>query len=396
MTHTSFLSRCGGPRRLRWFVGALGLVAAMALAGSTLQVFTGEDENGVWIEVGAANPESGFRLGVPPDGEDGTVLLFPDLPSQEEKSIVAGLKSLPSFRVAPSATGGTIVSLPLALDSLLSVDRIPSGWRFTFSVPGAGMASAEVPGDGEYRLGVRDVLQITVFGHEDLTRTETVPSSGTLTFPLIGEIQVAGRTTDAVQRELTERREKDYLVNPHVTVRVKEYESQWVNVVGQVEEPGKYYLKGTARLADVITEAGGLADEAGNDIVVTRHGGSSGGATEIRIDRDDLFSHDNEQYNIVLRTGDVIDVGEQEMFFIQGEVERPGTYPLEKGYTLLKAITVAGGFSQWADRKQVELLRDEEGQRRRRVLNLKAIAERKQQDIELEPEDIIIVKRRLL
>ena len=121
-----------------------------------------------------------------------------------------------------------------------------------------------------------------------------------------------------------------------------------------------------------------------------------GGIRQIHINRVDLFSEDNEEFNLVLRMGDVVEVGEQELFYIQGEVARPGSYPLERGYTLMKAITVAGGLSQWADRKQVEVLREQDGERQKFKLNLKAIGSRKERDVELMPDDIIIVKRRLL
>ena len=87
---------------------------------------------------------------------------------------------------------------------------------------------------------------------------------------------------------------------------------------------------------------------------------------------------------------------ERPVFYIQGEVAKPGGYPLEQGYTLLKAISIAGGVSQWADRKEVELHRDLKGGAQKIVVNLKAIEQRKQPDMELQPEDIIIVKRRLL
>jgi polysaccharide export outer membrane protein len=246
----------------------------------------------------------------------------------------------------------------------------------------------------EYRLGVRDVIEITVFGHDDLSRIEEVPPMGVVDFPLIGALELEGRTVDAIQSEITRRLGEDYLVNPNVSVRVTEHQSQWVNVVGYVEKPGKFYLKGASTLIDMITEAGGLSEAAGNEIVITRE--ENGQVRQIHIHRDDLFSEDNEEFNVALRMGDVVEVGEQDKFYIQGEVAEPGSFPLERGYTLMKAITVAGGFTQWADRKEVELLRDEEGGPQKMKVNLKAIGARKQPDVELKPDDIIIVKRRLL
>lgn len=372
---------------------ALGLVC-LGAADPGPAIFSGEDAGTVWIEVEMAGSSVGFRLANPPEGRAGVQLLFPDLPLEREHSVHAGLEHLRSFNVQPSAGGrGTIVWLPFSLGELVSVDWVPrGGWRFTFT---AGRASAVPMAESQgYVVGVRDVLEIAVFGHEDLSKTLEVTEGGTYDFPLIGRLELAGRTVDDIQEEVTRRLAEDYLVEPSVGVRITEYQSQWVNVVGQVEKPGKHFLKGESTLIDLITESAGLSDEAGNDITITRH--VDGGMRQIHINRQDLFSEDNEEFNVVLRMGDVVEVGEQERFYIQGEVARPGSYPLERGYTLMKAITVAGGLSQWADRKQVEVLREESGERQKLKLNLKAIGSRKARDVELRPDDIIIVKRRLL
>ncbi len=374
---------------------ALGLVC-LAAAGPGAPIFFGEDEGTVWLEVEMAASNLGFRLASPPEGRAGVQLLFPDLPMQEQRSVHAGLEHLSSFDVEPSAGGqGTIVSLPFSLVDLISVDWVPrGGWRFTFSVNDGVAPAMPVAESHEYLVGVRDVLEITVFGHDDLSKKLEVNAGGTYDFPLIGPLQLDGRTVDDIQAEITRRLAEDYLVSPSVGVRVTEYQSQWVNVMGQVEKPGKHFLKGHSTLIDMITESAGLSDDAGNDITITRR--VDGGIRQIHINRQDLFSEDNEEFNLVLRMGDVVEVGEQERFVIPGEVVSPGSYPLERGYTLMKAITVAGGLSQWANRKHVEVLREQNGQRQTLKLNLKAIGSRKERDVELMPDDIIIVKRRLL
>lgn len=373
-----------------------GLSVTMAMASSAPRISAGGDAGSAWIEVGADGWEGDFRLAASPGREAGCRITFPDLPGGEERTLSVDLPHPVSLRVAPSAMGaGTELAIPFSLASLSSVERMVDGWRFTFAAPGRSSPSSDAGAD-EYHLGARDVIEITVFGHPDLSRMETVPSGGVLPFPLIGDIRLGGRTTGEIQRELAERLGADYLVDPHVSVRIREYESQWVNVVGQVRQPGKYPLKGVSTLIDMITEAGGLTNQAGSEIVVTRQDEDTGEIRQIRIDRDGLFSEHNEEHNLALRMGDVVEAVDQEVFYIQGEVNQPGSYPLERGYTLLKAITVAGGFSQWADRKGVELLREENGEQRKILVNLKAVGERREPDVELRPEDIIIVKRRLL
>lgn len=368
----------------------------LAAAEPGVPLFFGEAEGIVWIEVETAGSKLGFRLASPPEGRTGVQLLFPDLPQQQQRSVLAGLEHLKTFDVEPSGGGqGTIISLPFSLEDLASVDWIPrGGWRFTFVVsdaPAAAVATAESHG---YLVGVRDQLEITVFGHADLSKTMEVNAGGTFDFPLIGVLQLAGRSVDDIQAEITRRLAEDYLVSPSVGVRISDYQSQWVNIMGQVKRPGKHYLKGQSTLIDLITESGGLSDRAGTHVTITRQ--EEQGVRQMRINLQDLFSAASEEFNLLLRRGDVVEVAEQDRFYIQGEVARPGSYPLERGFTLMKAITVAGGLSQWADRKRVEVLRETDGERQTLELNLKAIGARKERDVELMPDDIIIVKRRLL
>lgn len=371
--------------------GTLVLAASLVLGGfvgsagaATPPPRGGQDETGIWLEVGV---DEGLRLLPAPGG--GTILELPGWSAEDDG--LGPLEGLPAARLM-RAPGGAAVELPYSLASLTAVRRVSGGWRFVFAPTAPDGAFS---GGTAYRLGVRDMIEISVHGHDDLSRSDTVPPDGVLNFPLIGQVQVAGRTTAEVAEEIRSRLEADYLVDPKVTVRVSEYESQWVNVVGFVRTPGKYAIKGPTTLVDMITQAGGITEDAGPTVVVTRT--LPDGTTEsLDVGRDELFSPESHGSQLVLHHGDVVNVPEQPMFYIQGEVSAPGSYPLERGYTLLKAISVAGGMSQWADRKSVELHRDVDGETRKIVVNLKAIEQRREQDVTLLPEDIIIVKRRLL
>ena len=384
---------------LSMLVGPLCLPSpGVAAAAARPAVTAGEEAGLVWVFVPAAGPE-GFRIVAGGRDQVGCRLVFPSGIGAPPGRVEPGLASLPAVTVEATGTGkGMAVVLPFAPGSLVGIDRRTDGGRFVFTPPPAESAIAELAAEPlAYHIGVRDVLEVSVFAHEDLSGVSTVPPDGVLRFPLIGALTVVGRTVSEVEAELAQRLGADFLVDPQVSVRVKEYESQWVNIVGEVKVPGKYPLKGAVTLVDVLTQAGGLTDKAGNDITLTRlEPDVPGGARRVTLAREDLFAPDNRRVNVPVRHQDVISVSEQEMFYIQGEVGRPGSYPLERGYTVLKAVSIAGGFSQWADQKEVELLRDEGGERRKLVLNLKAIAERKKPDIDLLPEDILIVKRRVL
>jgi polysaccharide export outer membrane protein len=162
-----------------------------------------------------------------------------------------------------------------------------------------------------YRIGAGDMLQIDVFGHEDLNKTLKVSPTGMINVPLIGSVNVEGRTVDEVAQEITQRLEENYLREPHVTVSIWEYLSQWVNVIGEVAQPGRYYLTGTTTLIDAISLAGGLTKGAGDEILITRSPeqvdpSSAGEVFHVAIAR--LFSSEGAGLNMTLRPGDIVNV----------------------------------------------------------------------------------------
>ncbi len=162
-----------------------------------------------------------------------------------------------------------------------------------------------------YRIGVNDMLQIDVFGHEDLNKTLKVSPSGLISFPLIGNVHAGGKTVDEVSAEITDRLGADYIQDPHVTVSVWEYLSQWVNLVGEVAQPGRYYMTGPMTLIDAITQAGGLTSQAGKEILVTRRPEAVDPASAgevFRVNIADLFSAEGGSLNLRLRSGDIVNV----------------------------------------------------------------------------------------
>lgn len=215
----------------------------------------------------------------------------------------------------------------------------------------------------DYRIGAGDVLKITVWGHEDLTRSAVVASDGRMPFPLIGEVDAAGLTPTELETRLRTLLEKDYLVNPQVTVAVQEYRSQRVFVLGEAEKPGTYALTGRVTLLDVLSQAGGPSKGAGRQIVVVRVPSSVGpatpgaaGSTTIRVNLEKLLGGDTSE-NVPLENGDTIYIPKQTTFFVLGEVKRPGAFVLDKETSALEAITLAGGFTERAAPSVARVLR---------------------------------------
>ena len=293
-----------------------------------------------------------------------------------------------------SATGGAKgirVEIPLRGASV-------KGWGIT----GEGMevlftAKPRTPAPGSaYQMGVGDRLDISVFGQDDLKATLEVLADGTVSFPLIGVMPVAGRTLAEV-RAAVETRMKEFLVDPQVSLDIKDYQSQPVNVVGEVEKPGTYYLKGPTTLMDIMAQAGWMTKDAGSEIIITRHeagSGTDGGTRQIPISKDDLLQG-GTQYNPRLQSGDVITVGATQYFYIRGEVVKPGQYKLEDRPTLMKAVSIAEGLTPYARKKGIEIIRTVSGSQTKLVFDLKSIEERKASDVPLLPGDVIIVPRRL-
>lgn len=261
-------------------------------------------------------------------------------------------------------------------------------------------AEADIEVDEEiYRVGPGDVLDVVVYGEDDLTRLVTVQHGGEVSFPLIGEIHVAGMTLREVRQEITDLLAKDYLVDPQVSVKVKEYLSQWVTLVGEIARPGKYYLTGPKTLLDLLTEAGGFTSQASGEIVVTRLGGAfDDGSTVKRVWLSRSMSADEQRVTLALNleNNDLVTVPTQEAIYVTGEVNNPGSFPLKNRLTVLQAVSLAGGLSKFGSKGKVEILRKQgRGEPERIKVDLGAIEDGKKPDVPLVPGDMVKVGKRI-
>jgi len=255
------------------------------------------------------------------------------------------------------------------------------------------------PESDVYRTGPGDVLDVIVFEEEDLTRLVTVQHGGEISFPLIGEVRVAGLTLKEVQIQITELLGKDFLRDPHVSVKVKEYLSQWVTLVGEVGRPGKYYLTGPKSLLDLLTEAGGFTSKANGELVVTRLNGTFDDGTSFKqvwLSRDMPTDDQKNALALNLASGDLITIAGQDSVYVNGEVNNPGSYGLTSGLTVLQAISQAGGLSKYGSKGKVEILRNQTaGEPERIKVDLGDIEKGKKTDILLAPGDVIRVGKRI-
>lgn len=249
----------------------------------------------------------------------------------------------------------------------------------------------------EYRVGVGDVLDVTVIGNAELSRTAPIQPSGGVSLPLLGEVVVSGLTVPEVQRKVTSLLERDFLVNPQVEVKVREYQSQFVFVVGEVNRPGRQALRGTTRLLDALLEAGGFNPRASGEVLITRapEGGGDPQTLRIRLSGPSPTPQDQINLRVPLRHGDVVTATPMSYVTVQGEVARPGRYPVEGDLTVTSAIALAGGKTRFGSDK-VEISRLEAGGMRRTFkADLKAIHNGKEPDVKVQANDTIVVSRRL-
>ncbi|HEX6738284.1 MAG TPA: polysaccharide biosynthesis/export family protein [Vicinamibacteria bacterium] len=260
-------------------------------------------------------------------------------------------------------------------------------------------AASPIPASPEYRVGPGDVLEVTVLGNEDLSRTPTVQTSGTIALPLLGEVSVAGLTVAQVKGKVTELLGKDYLVNPQVDVRVSEYHSQFVTVLGEVGSPGRKPLRGNTRIIDALVEAGGLTPRASGEVVITRMGGFEGGerSLRLRLGAHSLNAEEQARLALPLHHGDIISASPKYYVTVEGEVTRPNRYPLEGDLTLSGAVSQAGGLTRFgSSRVKVRRTDPESGKVTILEVDLKDVRKGKEPDPALLPNDVVTVSRRRL
>jgi len=221
-------------------------------------------------------------------------------------------------------------------------------------------AAGRRQGASDYKIGADDLLEITLFDIESKNGeprqiATRVTQTGTITLPLIGAVEVGGRSAVEAETVLKERYHR-YIHDPQVTVFIKEYRSYRVSVVGYVEKPGVYEVSGQRSLLEVLAMAGGLNDKAGKTLQISRGGDDK--LQSIVVDLDRLSREGDMRLNVAMMPGDVINVPKAGVVYVQGSVKKPGAYRIRETMTVSQAIGEAGGPDEkLAKRNAVRLFR---------------------------------------
>jgi polysaccharide biosynthesis/export protein len=191
-----------------------------------------------------------------------------------------------------------------------------------------------------YVLGAGDLIRISVFNNPDLTLETRIAEGDIISYPLIGPVKIGGMSTFAAEKKLASLLEKGgYVKNPQVNIFVAQFQSKLVSVIGSVFKPGRYPIERTTNLADLLALVGGVMPD-GSDVITVING-----ANKTEYDLHKVMGKADSLKNIVLNGGEVVFVPRAPVFYIYGEVQRPGSYRLERGMTVMQALAQGGGLT---------------------------------------------------
>jgi polysaccharide export outer membrane protein len=247
----------------------------------------------------------------------------------------------------------------------------------------AAEAQAAVDQEHMSQLGAGDSVTVQVFGQPDAINVY-VGDDGTISMPLVGNIQVAGASpVEAAARVATALKDGGYFVDPHVTVLVTQARSQLVSVVGEVQSPGRYTITPRTTIVDLLAQAGG-ARETAADVGYVLRSDESGHITRYPVKLSGLTDVKDVLPNGTLLGGDSLVVSRAESFYVSGAVISPGVYHIESDMTVSQGIARAGGINERGSERRIQLKRlDKSGQYK--------VLRAKPGDL-IQADDIILVK----
>ena len=247
-------------------------------------------------------------------------------------------------------------TLVAAEDGTMELRRVITGLAVIAALACSGFSHAQQR-NVEYEIGPGDRLRINVYQNPDLTLETRVTENGTITFPLIGEVNVGGKTVGAAELTIAlALKSGGFIKQPYVTVVPLEIHSNQVSVLGQVRDPGRHPLEtvGT-RLSEAIAIAGGIS-ETGADVAILT-GQRNGKYVRAEIDIPAIFLDEGQQRDPLVFAGDVIYVHRMPRYYIYGEVQNPGSYRVERGMTIRQALAEGGGPTERGTERRLSLYR---------------------------------------
>ncbi len=312
---------------------------------------------------------------------------------------LAAFAALPAF--AQDAAPAAAPPVPVVIEVPSSPSGAPEPPAGPSSITGSGNSLAA------YVLGPDDQITIRAVDADELGKDPVrIDMSGYLRLPMVGRIRAAGLTVEQLQAEIVSRL-REYIKDPDVAVSVTDFRSQPVSVIGAVKNPGVHQLQGRKTLVEILSLAGGLSDDAGYRIKITRsldrgpiplagaETDPSGAFSVAQVSLKDLMEARNPADNILIQPHDVISVPRAELVYVVGQVAKSGGFVLHENQTIsaLQALSLAGGLDKTASAKNARILRTSpgDGSRREIRVNLALILKGRSPDVPMQPNDILFV-----
>src|SRR6266481_5135007 len=293
-------------------------------------------------------------------------------------------------------------SIPLAVLAFLALastrgfaqDRVSSS-EVRAEVPQSASQTAAVASESassppDLLIGAGDLLEVSLYGMPDFKTDVRVNSGGEISLPMLGTVAVSGLSVEQAET-LIERKlsQKSLFNDPHVTVFEKEYATQGISLLGEVQRPGIYPLLGSRKLYDAISAAGGTTPKAGRYVLITRRNDPQHSVRVPLL----TGAPESMENNVTVEPGDTILVSKAGVVYVVGDVHQPGGFVMENGndITVLKAIALAQGTNPNAKLDGARVIRKTAEGPQDVPLSLKKIMAAQAPDIQLQADDVVFV-----
>ena len=285
----------------------------------------------------------------------------------------------------------------------------------------------------EYHIGSDDLLSINVFEAQELNRDVRVSAGGEISLPLLGAVRAAGLTPRELEIVLQELLHRTYMKDPHVSVFVREVQSHPVSVMGAVKRPGVFQIRGNKTLLEVLSLAEGLADDAGDTVIILRGAALDAepgtvadtlsdelrnspeahlegeakklpsvpndkpfpSESAVQVNLKDLLESADSHSNPLVHPGDIVKVTRAGIVYVIGEVRRPGGFALKsnENISVLQALALSEGLTPTAAKGGARIIHtnQQSGERKETPIDLGKILAGKAPDPVLESKDIVFV-----
>lgn len=315
------------------------------------------------------------------------------------------LSVIATFMAKEAVAQGTKPGLP---------GQSSSGNSSSAAAPSRGATNVLVAPGEDYRIGPGDVIEVQIENAPELSRSFRVTATGTFLMSFLGRVMAKDKTPEELSQYIADRLRGEYLKNPNVSVVVKEYNSRSFFIQGSVRSPGVFQIEGRPSLLKLVTLAGGLSLDHGSNAFIIRQvkpaeDKADAAASDKPLPVAANNPVDDEEYellkvsitgllkgnfdnNMFLEPGDIINIPPADIFFVAGEVNAPGQFPLKEGTTLRQALSMAQGTKFEAALGRCIIFRDDANGKREEIrVDIKAVMSGKKEDVAILPNDIIIV-----